>query len=183
MKGIILLLGMFVSLSSNAQVHWLEAKENMSCNTEDATVSHLANYLIKNKFAEGIDAFFDVIGVRYYKDSVLLEQVEVSATDTLKEFYVTGEAFTKKGSLIRITDKKSSSEDSALLVKLSTRETERFEYDSEGIPVLRTWNCTVTVFSADLILNFLNQSQNDFLIGNTKIKVNETYKFEKVEKL
>jgi len=183
MKSLLLVAVVVFGFSIRAEEKLLEAKDNMICTTEDATIVNLSDYLIKNAFEEVIDTFFKNIGVHYLRDSVQIDMLEHTAMPSLKEFYVGGHLFTKKGSLVKLTDQTASMMQSKLLVKIATKESEKIEYDREGIPISRTWVCGVSVLSGDLVFNLLNQSQNDFLIGNAKIKINKTYKYEKVEKL
>ncbi len=184
MKKLILTLCVLLNTTIFAtEVTWLEAKDSMECNVEDPTIVHLSNYLIKSKFDVAVSDIFQKLGIKYLNDSLVIKERENTTAPTEKDFYVTGSVFTKKGSLIKLTDKRYSSEESTLSVKLTTREVESYEYDSEGIPVLRTWVCTVTTSSGDLGIRLINQSQNDFSVGSMKVRLNEIYKFEKVEKL
>ena len=184
MKRLAGLLGLlFVFNTSATDVVWLEAKESMECSVDDATVSHLSNYLIKEKFTSAVDEIFKTLGIKYLRNSLVISETVNDATATEKNFFIGGSLMTSKGSLIKLTDKRYSDEESTLAVKLSVKEVEKYEYDSEGIPTLRTWTCTVTTSSGDLGIRFINQSQNDYSIGSMKVKLAEIYKFEKVEKL
>lgn len=183
MKSLLLIVAVIFEFNIHAEQKWLQAKDNMICNTADHTIESLSNYLIKNAVHEAVDSFFTNIGVKYHKDSLKVDMLEHTSTDTLKEVYVGGDLLTRKGSLVKITDQNLSTAQSTLLVKIATKETEKIEYDREGIPVSRLWVCAVSVVSGDLVFNLLNQSQNDYMIGNAKVKINKTYNYEKREKL
>ena len=183
MRRIALIFSFLISLNSYAQVTWLEAKDSMGCSVEDATISHLSNYLMKKKISTAVDVLFEKIGIKYHSDSLEIHEESSTSSHDEKESYISGTLLTKKGSLIKLSDSKNSTDMSGLRVDLTTRETVKYEYDSEGIPTLRVWLCTATISSNDLVVQLINQSQNDYAVGSMKIRFNEVYKFEKVEKL
>ncbi len=184
MKHFLAAILFIVTTQSWAKIHWFEAKDEMSCNVSDPTISRVSDYLLKEKMGTALSELMKTLKIKYLPDSFDIDNNwDWSDATDLRTFKFSGTVLTKKNSLLALTDKDNTSEQSELSYQRRTREVETFEYDSEGIPTLRVWTCTVELNSNDLIIRLLNQTYNDYKVGSMKVKLREVFKFERVEKL